>query len=67
MKDLILKFGMFINDQFDKIVLVSILFATVYRSEDGAQVAKEICLQAFAALLGFMHGRATAPTSKDPQ
>ncbi len=59
MKELLFAAGMFIDRQFDKIVLLVILFATLYRADNSGALAREIAFGAFSGLMGFMQGRAS--------
>lgn len=61
MKAILIDVGKFINQQFDKILLIVILFSTLYRATESAALAKEIAIGAFSALLGFMQGKKANP------
>ena len=61
MRDVLGGIGTFVGREFDKIALVAILFATMFRAENSPALAKDIAIGAFSALLGFMQGRKSPP------
>lgn len=64
MKDFIFGTGRFIANEFDKILLVTILGFTIFKAQDSSQLSADIAKEAFAALLGFMTGRFTKPPTE---